>query len=361
MVSVVDLGDGAGSSAGPDAESAKSFVDSAEELTSSPVPAVVLEIPTERIVAASPSGALLLRPDGGSVAGRNFEDFTTDGPSGLLDLFASGRVTGYEATRMLRRPGRPSLAVSAWLHKFGHQSRSRFALVVLSVPEAVRTTAETSPEGNEPTVVGTTDTSLMIERVSNDALALFGCSSGQLLGQPLAGLVAEDESARLMAGVDEASTTNRAVTLLVRAPTLNGASKPGPMCHAVLLPMEPPPSCAFVFLPVPDIAGLTATYAPDPAGLLRQLHRGASVAGIARRLSRLGDRDIPGLNELSTREWEIVTRLLDGDRVPVIASELFLSPSTVRTHLALVFGKVHVSSQQELLDLLRHKRITSRA
>jgi DNA-binding NarL/FixJ family response regulator len=51
---------------------------------------------------------------------------------------------------------------------------------------------------------------------------------------------------------------------------------------------------------------------------------------------------------------EIVTRLLDGYRVPAIAGNLFLSQSTVRNHLASVFGKLGVASQQQLLDALRH-------
>ena len=56
---------------------------------------------------------------------------------------------------------------------------------------------------------------------------------------------------------------------------------------------------------------------------------------------------------LTTRELEIVTRLMTGHRPPSIASELFLSQSTVRNHLGSVFAKLGVNSQQELLDLLR--------
>jgi len=76
------------------------------------------------------------------------------------------------------------------------------------------------------------------------------------------------------------------------------------------------------------------------------------------------------LGRLSSRELEIVTRLLAGDRVSSIAKLLFLSEGTVRNHLSSVFGKLGVRSQQELIDLLRaapadaHRRcraISSRA
>jgi PAS domain S-box-containing protein len=56
---------------------------------------------------------------------------------------------------------------------------------------------------------------------------------------------------------------------------------------------------------------------------------------------------------LTQREFDIVYRLVRGDRVPAIASTLFVSQSTVRNQLAAVFRKVGVHSQQELIAHLR--------
>lgn len=340
--------------------SSAEFFDASEELGRSPVPAVVLEVPTERIVAASPSGSLVLDPDGGVVIGRNFEDFTTDAPSGVLDLFAAGRVTGYETTRLLRRTGQDSLPVSVWLHKFDHQPSSRFALAVLAAPIPIGDEIA-APAEVEPTVVGTTDAGMRIDRVSNDTATLFGVPRSTILGCPLIDLVVEHDQADLIAAVTAAATHNRAVTLYVHAAAAGtgeaaGDADAGRACQLVILPMEPPASCAFVFLRVHDAEGALPTNGPRLSGLLLRLRRGSQVAGLARHLSSLNDRDVAGLGELTTREWEIVAHLLDGDRVPAIAAELFLSQSTVRSHLALVFGKLGVSSQQELLDVLRGKR-----
>ena len=66
-------------------------------------------------------------------------------------------------------------------------------------------------------------------------------------------------------------------------------------------------------------------------------------------------RSLPGLERLSRREIEVVRMLLLGDRVPVIARQLFISQSTVRNHLSSVFRKLRVSSQQELIVLLRER------
>ena len=58
-------------------------------------------------------------------------------------------------------------------------------------------------------------------------------------------------------------------------------------------------------------------------------------------------------DELSPRQREIVSRLLAGERVTEIARALYLSPSTVRNHLTVVFRKFGVHSQIELLSVLR--------
>jgi DNA-binding NarL/FixJ family response regulator len=59
------------------------------------------------------------------------------------------------------------------------------------------------------------------------------------------------------------------------------------------------------------------------------------------------------LRELTTRQREIVERLLDGHRVDAIARDLYVSPSTVRNHLSAIFDKLGVASQSELVELLR--------
>ena len=59
------------------------------------------------------------------------------------------------------------------------------------------------------------------------------------------------------------------------------------------------------------------------------------------------------LQHLSSREREIVARLIAGDRVPSIAKQLFLTEGTVRNYLSSIFRKLGVGTQQELIELLR--------
>jgi DNA-binding NarL/FixJ family response regulator len=61
---------------------------------------------------------------------------------------------------------------------------------------------------------------------------------------------------------------------------------------------------------------------------------------------------IPEAAGLTPRQWEILQRLVAGQRVPTIAHDLYLSQSTVRNHLAAIFQVFGVHSQPDLLALV---------
>src|SRR4029079_7238727 len=59
------------------------------------------------------------------------------------------------------------------------------------------------------------------------------------------------------------------------------------------------------------------------------------------------------LDRLSARQRQILAALLLGERTPAIAASMFVSRSTVRSHLSAIFRAFAVHSQTELLALLR--------
>ncbi len=63
-------------------------------------------------------------------------------------------------------------------------------------------------------------------------------------------------------------------------------------------------------------------------------------------------RRLPGMDGLSPRERAVVEALVRGGRTVTIARELFVSQSTVRSHLSSAFRKLGVSSQAELMERL---------
>jgi DNA-binding CsgD family transcriptional regulator len=109
----------------------------------------------------------------------------------------------------------------------------------------------------------------------------------------------------------------------------------------------------------------------EPKNLVKNAN--ARIAELEQRLWRIAGevqasgvfdpvKSIPDLTKfdqmgsLSGREWEVLTRLLSGERVASIARVLFVSQSTIRNNLSSIFRKFGVHSQAELLTLLAHPK-----
>jgi len=86
---------------------------------------------------------------------------------------------------------------------------------------------------------------------------------------------------------------------------------------------------------------------------LEDIVRAVEQVGVGVRSATEDVADLPGLDDLSRREWEVIRLLLRGHRVPAIARSLCISAHTVRSHLRRVFSKLGVNSQEELVSRLR--------
>jgi DNA-binding CsgD family transcriptional regulator len=317
---------------------------------------LVLEVPSQRIVAAGPGAAKLLDPTGAPVVNHLLEEFTADQPMLGTDLLAGGRLNGFESFRVLRRARGADVKVRMWVRSFERQPPSRLVLVVLVADRIAGNevaVALQEPPPHTPAVVGTLDADLRIERISADAAELFGVPIDGLLGQPVVNFVAGMDRHVLSAAFEAATAGTNGVTITVdiKIPATDGTSQ-AMGCEVLLLPLDPAPSCLFVLLPT-QLDPTRRTTESLPA-ILARFGAGAEIAHLAHGLfSGTTERDVPGLGTLTTRELEVVGQLLDGNRVPAIAARLFVTPSTVRNHLAAVFAKLGVNSQQQLLNLFR--------
>lgn len=56
-------------------------------------------------------------------------------------------------------------------------------------------------------------------------------------------------------------------------------------------------------------------------------------------------------NALSIRELEILKKLVDGKDYKEIAEELFISPNTVRNHIANIYEKLHITCRAQAVKL----------
>ncbi len=57
------------------------------------------------------------------------------------------------------------------------------------------------------------------------------------------------------------------------------------------------------------------------------------------------------LNILTDREQEILKLLVEGQDYKKIASTLFISPQTVRTHISRIYEKLHINSKAQAIQL----------
>jgi DNA-binding CsgD family transcriptional regulator len=85
---------------------------------------------------------------------------------------------------------------------------------------------------------------------------------------------------------------------------------------------------------------------------LRRIAQEVEAAGFTEATAIPDASSVPGLEDLSVRQREVVVRLFRGERVATIARDMFLSQSTVRNHLASIYRKLGVRSQSELLEAL---------
>jgi DNA-binding NarL/FixJ family response regulator len=111
---------------------------------------------------------------------------------------------------------------------------------------------------------------------------------------------------------------------------------------------------SLVFAPTAEPEEPGASGASQLAGHLRRIASQIEAAGImAPLIETAAALGVPTTADLSSRQWEIASRLVQGDRVATIAAQLYLSQSTVRNHLSAIFQKFGVHSQAELLALWR--------
>lgn len=77
---------------------------------------------------------------------------------------------------------------------------------------------------------------------------------------------------------------------------------------------------------------------------------GLSITGLILVIIRfLNRRNIPALPDLSKQEKNIQALILEGKTNKEIANELFISLSTVKTHITNIYGKLQVSGRKELV------------
>ncbi len=337
-------------------------------IRSSALPVLLVRVADRRILETSESVAALFGGAPQDLVGRDLHDFVGDAWS-ALEQVGAGDVDGY------RRSGRSCVRVDGsrftadlWLSAYTDPPRESAIGVVIprgGLPRKAGTelagTTRAGPTVGEPAadeddpllVVGTVDADWAIDRISADVQTLLGFAPRSVIGlSVLAGVHPLDVPA-LIAAAGDASADVASTSIRLRVLRADGTWQ---RCRAVLSPYGQDARPAFSFALASW--GEASSKATGLADQVRLIAREVATAEASSGLTRMATAHVlPVLAELTSRELEIVARLLLGDRVPLIARTLFLGQSTVRNHLTSVYRKLGVSSQQELMTTLRSGRI----
>ena len=279
----------------------------------------------------------------------------TDAAQALAALLEAGTLNGLQSARDVLRKGLSAIPARLWTRVI--ELDGQRGAVTLLVPDA-----EVGRLGRDPSrpwrdlipvAVGVTDNAWCISGISADVEDVIGLSPRDCIGRRLVDLVLPDDRHLLGASGGRPPTTP---TTHRQVRFTNGHGEWTRLC-VLLSPAggDHKESVAFALVGRSDFSHV------DPgdrtAELEMHLRRIGAEVRASGVLDNVGTLPSPGghpqLEELTTRQWEILSLLLKGSRVPSIAKALFISQSTVRNHLTTIFKKFGVHSQPELLDLLR--------
>ncbi|MDQ1689749.1 MAG: hypothetical protein QOK42_2724 [Frankiaceae bacterium] len=322
------------------------------------LPVLLLHVADATIVEVSAPVALLLGAARSQLLGHELSEFI-DRPveaGSALQRVNAGELDGYRhSRRTYHRLDGTDLSAHVWLSAYTDPPRrSAIAIVLpddLSLLDPL--TSEVAQEGDPLLAMGTADADWRLDRISADVEQILGYTPESVLGATVLSAVHPADVPRLLATVAH-DTDGCGASLRLRLRRADGSWR---LCRTVISSPSgtQPPPLGFTIAPVIRPGETVAEDRPlDLQSQLRFIAREFVAAGVTAELSRMPDAHaVPALARLSARELEIATRLLAGDRVPLVARSLFLSESTVRNHLTSVYRKLGISSQQELLNLLR--------
>jgi DNA-binding CsgD family transcriptional regulator len=260
-------------------------------------------------------------------------------------VMADKVIDGYQVQRRIVTPDGEERTVSVWGRRV--EGPNELVGLWILVPGPEPSSALELVVGASSVVLAVTDHDWQIEYISTDA-DLLGVRGSELQGFPLLGLVHPAAANDFLAAAARVATHHLAISLLTRL-RIGGDGWADCNCLIVRMCEHQPPRMGVVIS-----AGQSATAVGRSKNPLdEQLRHSALEAQAAQSLDALRPLFcLPRGSELSARQTEIVALLVAGLRVPDIARQVFLSPSTVRNHLAAVYRKFGVHSQAELLAAL---------
>jgi DNA-binding CsgD family transcriptional regulator/PAS domain-containing protein len=324
----------------------------------------LVHLPTRRFIELSSPAASLLGLEGVDLASVDVTSLSDDAKNTrkALGLVAEGVLDGYQTRRRLRTHDGRVIDSHISVRVIARNDDGVHGLAFICDAGHVSNTpgeSDTPVDGSDAEallMVGIVDASHRIQGISSEVEHVTGRTATDIIFHSLLDLVHPGDVAAVLSVFDAATDPGTQATGIVRVRDGDGGWHRMRLVAARL--GDGTGRFGFALGPF-DEGGPTTMTADRVVNLehrLRRIAREVEAAGVVAGFDGFPDPEtLPALRDLTSRQWEIITRLLRGERVPTIASHMYLSQSTVRNHLASIFRKVGVHSQPELLEYLRAK------
>jgi PAS domain S-box-containing protein len=315
-----------------------------------PVAAIVTELSSHTFVALNDEAARVFGAPAANLVGNDvlphIDPRDRDAARAAYEAMAAKVIDGYQAHRRIVTPDGEERALNVCGRRVD-DSNNHYGLWILLPTSEPPAAVGALMMGASAVVLAVTDHDWQIQYMSADA-ELLGAHGSELRGFPLLGLVHPSAATAFLAAATRAAIDHLAVTIVTRVRAGEGRWADR-YCLIVAVCEHQPPRLGVVIAPGPSAA------ADDRSSndLDEHLRHVAVEARAAKTLDALPAlSNLPPGRELSARQTEIVARLIAGERPPEIAESMFLSPSTVRNHLTVIYRKFGVHSQAQLLAAL---------
>ncbi|MCU1675601.1 MAG: Response regulator containing a CheY-like receiver domain and an DNA-binding domain [Frankiales bacterium] len=322
----------------------------------SALPVWLLGLPTGRIIEVSDAIADLFRVRRDQLLHRHVTDFAGDQAvaRSRLRLLSAGHLDSYRVqARTYTRPDGSAVDVDACISACTDESPRRVAVGVLLPVDQSRRPISAAPVTSGLVAMGTVDQEWRIDRISAGIEPLLGHKSATVVGEAISDLVLPEEWPSLVIAIGHGLRHHGGATTRLALRAADGEPMPCTV-HITPLAGAGAPGFAFSFAVADRIVPDVADRAWELEAHMRRIAREVEASGVLEGLTGTPTATtVPAMAGLTTRELEVVTRLLAGDRVATMAQRMFLSQSTLRNHLTSVYRKLGVRSQLELLTLLR--------
>jgi len=303
-------------------------------LRDSDVPVVAIDLDSWTVVDANDSYAALVEVDLPSLRGARIRDVLEPADRQYLEsalaLVGTGAMLGYQAARHFH-----DREATYWVRRIGIEDR----IVLLSVTPADGATFPWPLTNTDIKIaLAVTDHDWAIEHVSSDIEDLLGDPPERYIGSPVLALIQPADAQDFLLATGQIADDRGGATLRLHLRTAKGQWKIA--------------ACLVVAM---------CRHSPPRLGLALGAITEDNMADCPNQVTALGQHALDSMDRFwthvpkgtfSTRQWEVLTLLVQGERVQTIADKLFLSPSTVRNHLTAIYRKFGVHSQAELLAKL---------